>query len=144
MLNHFYTVLYNFSKEPPSGIEVLLTERLILPDILDYIQDKLGGTTVEERDLFAIKSLKILDSSSYRERITSHDSRITYDITEVSIDTVNYSNFISKWLNVPNSAINYILYTEELKDTFRSSPIPMEKVASLIVGYVDTVTSYNE
>lgn len=144
MINHAYTVLYNLTAAPPSGVLVDLAKTLSVPDILLSVE-RIAGTTIEERDAFAIRCLKILDGSSYRLEVTKHDRRLTYDLHRLELSDWNLQPFMAQWMGLGPTIINYLLSTRrDVLETYLHTQLTQEAVAALIVAYLDSITAYNE
>lgn len=145
MINHAYTVLYNMTAAPPSGVFVALDQRLSVPDILLPVAERLGGTSLVDLDTFAIRTLKILDGSSYRLEVTKHDSRLTYDLHRLELSDINLQPFSSEWMGLGPTIINYLLsQRQDALDTYMRSQLTQEAVAALVVSYIDKITEFNE
>lgn len=145
MINHTYTVLYNLTAAPPSGVFVDLGQVLVVPDVLLSLAPRLGGESIEDRDVFAIRCLKILDGSSYRLELTKHDQRTTYDLHRLELEDLNLQPFMSEWMGLGPTIINALISSRrDVFDTYHHTQLTQEAVAALIVAYVDLITEYNE
>jgi len=144
MINHVYSTLYNLTAVPPSNVVVGLSGLLSVPDVLLGVTKALAGNTAGERDIFAIRCLKILDASSYRLELTKHDSRVTYDLHDLELDDINLQPFLANWLSLGPTIINDLINVrQDLRKTYLTSRITQESVTALIVSYVDKITEYN-
>jgi hypothetical protein len=144
VINHAYTVLYNLTAAPPSGVLVDLEQSLSIPDILLSVE-RIAGTSLEERDEFAIRCLKILDGSSYRLEVVKYDQRLTYDLHRLDLEDLNLQPFMAQWMGLGPTIINYLLSVRrDALDTYLHTQLTQEAVAALIVSYLDAVTAHNE
>ena len=142
MINHVYTVLYNLSAAPASGIFVDLEEILAIPDVLLSVVDRLADG---DNDAFALQCLKILDGSSYRLELTKHDSRLTYSIWDKEVDGTNLLPFMDRWLSLGPTVINFLInQRDDVRYTYQNSELTQEMAAALIIAYIDKITEYNE
>lgn len=139
MFNQTYTILYNQTANSPSGVPIGITKPYVVPSVLASVKESLVlSDTPQAHDEFAIKCLKIVDGSLFKDDVKGLDSRITYDIGFLAVDVVDFSTFITQWLSLPPAAIQFMLRSELYMDAYRSS-ISQDSVSALILSYVERV-----
>ena len=144
MINHYFATLFNRTTEPSLGVYNPLSQVLTIPDALRAFYRVLGENTVEDSELMAARSIKVVAASQYRDRLLSLDSRTTFDPFNLLVDEVNSVDFIYSIIGLPASTVNAALSQDtQLRTTFRNSDITQERASAVIVGVVEGVTRAN-
>ena len=144
MINHFFSVLYNKVSAPENGVYTPLAEELSVPSPLANFYKVLSGGTKEGAELLAIRGVKIVDASQYRDRLTQHDTRITFDPVDLVLAETDLFDFIQEVVGLPPDTVNYALQEQELRTTFRGgTKVTHERAAAVLVGVVNRMTEAN-
>ena len=145
MINHAFTTLYGLLTPPPSGVPLGTQRQLVYPDLLLPVRATIPLTLDPQGlDSFACMALKVVESSTYRDAVKVQDPRITYEVGELPVPGItDAASYLRKWADLPRPVVVSLLNTKRLRSSYQSTVL-QERVAALIISYIDRVTVYND
>lgn len=143
MLNHLFSCFYGYPGMSASGILCPLEAPLSLGDVLTSGLNSVRGDTAESAEAFAIRSLKVIDGSTYHGELLVKDGRLSYDIGEIGVNENESIEFLNSIVGLSGAVITLATSYKDTRKTFSTSRILPERAAAILVGIYRNIETSN-
>jgi hypothetical protein len=140
MINHAYSVLYGRTTTPAGSVYSGLTQQTPA-EVIASALTVLRGDTEAAAAAFAVAAVKILDASTFRAVLWSHDERMTLQPHEIVGAEINSRQVIDAILGAPGVLLQYAIMTDQdIQDGYLKSVAGHERAAAVLAGLVNRLS----